>query len=236
MVPCVGYSEAVGAEKIDMALLSHRPDFAGVMHRNFLGQDDDLLDVLVDAHQFERSVAHRRRRQMDHADIEVVAVVETFADIIIDGYWADGGFKHFAAPPGRGAEHDVAPRIGMADGSHGAQLVAKNIQNADIVFARGNVCQRSYAHEILKLLESMMIAHSNPQKVCAWLGVERSMSAQVLEPVAAFTLERRVFLQALRVRHFSSSGRPFERSAQRRSSPSRSRKCDKAGPKDRRHP
>ena len=56
----------------------------------------------------------------------------------------------------------------MADGSHGARLVAKNIQDADPVFARGDVGQRSYAHEILELLKSMlMIAHSNPQKRCA---------------------------------------------------------------------
>ena len=84
MVPGVSHAKAVRAEEIDVALLSHRPNLPGVVDWNLFRQDDDLLDVLVDAHQLVGAIAHGRRRQMDHAHIEVVSVVEAIAHVVVD--------------------------------------------------------------------------------------------------------------------------------------------------------
>ena len=43
-VPAVRHAEAVAADDVDAVRLRHRPDLAGVVHRDLLG-DDDLAEV-----------------------------------------------------------------------------------------------------------------------------------------------------------------------------------------------
>ncbi len=120
----------------------------------------------VDADQLEHAVAHRGRRQVDHADIELVSVVEALADVVIDGDRADRRLQHFAAASRRCAEHDVAARIRMADRRDAARLVAEDIQHANPVLAGGQFGQRIDADKILELLD-FWIAHRNPQRPCS---------------------------------------------------------------------
>ncbi len=49
--------EAVGAEDVDAVLLAHGADLARVVHRDLLGDDEDLLEVRVDADQLGHAVA-----------------------------------------------------------------------------------------------------------------------------------------------------------------------------------
>ena len=44
-VPRVRHAEAVAADDVDAVRLRHRPDLAGVVHRDLLGDDDDLAEV-----------------------------------------------------------------------------------------------------------------------------------------------------------------------------------------------
>ena len=52
--------EAVGAEDVDAVRLAQRADLARIVHRDLLGDDDDLLELGIDADQLGDAVAHRR--------------------------------------------------------------------------------------------------------------------------------------------------------------------------------
>ena len=72
-VPGVGDAQAVGAEDVDAVGLADGADLARVVDRDLLGDDDDLLELGIDPDQLGHAVAHRRRRQVDHAGVEAVA-------------------------------------------------------------------------------------------------------------------------------------------------------------------
>ena len=122
------------------------------------------FDIPVDADQFENTVAHGGRRQVDHADVEFVAIIDALADVVIDRDRAGRGLQHLAPAARRCAEHDIAARIGMADRRDAARFVAEDIQHANPVLAGRHFGQRVDADEILELIDTR-IAHCNPRPV-----------------------------------------------------------------------
>ena len=83
-IPGIRDAEAIGPENIDAVRLAERTDLARIMHRDFLGDDDDFLKAGIDADQLGDAIAHARWRQIDDAGIEGEAVVEAFAHIVVD--------------------------------------------------------------------------------------------------------------------------------------------------------
>src|SRR3989338_1373493 len=121
------------------------------MHRNFFGDDDDFFDIGIDANQFGDAVAHCGRRQVDHADVELVTGFHAFAHVVVHGDTACGRLDDLPTATGGSAEHDVAAGIGVADRGHGTGFVAGDVQHADAVFARRNIGQRTDADEVFKV-------------------------------------------------------------------------------------
>ena len=113
-VPGVGDAEAVGAQDVDAPRLAKRPDLAAVVHRDLLGDDDDLLEIRVDPDELRHAVAHGRGRQVDHAGVEAVAGVQAVADIVEDRDLAHRRLQLLPPAAGRGAEDDVPAREGVA--------------------------------------------------------------------------------------------------------------------------
>ena len=60
-VPGIGHAEAVGAEDVDADALADGADLARIMHRDFFGDDDDLAQVRIDAHELGHTVARAGR-------------------------------------------------------------------------------------------------------------------------------------------------------------------------------
>ena len=83
-VPGIRNPETVGAKYVDAVGLADRPDLARVMHRDFFGDHDDLLEVRVHADKLGDAVAHAGRGQVDDAGVEREAIVQPFADVVID--------------------------------------------------------------------------------------------------------------------------------------------------------
>ena len=96
----VRHAEAVAADDVDAVRLRHRPDFAGVVHRDLLGDDDDLAKLRVDPDQFGHAVAHARGRQVDDAGVEAVPGVQPLADVVVDRNVARRVFSTCPARPG----------------------------------------------------------------------------------------------------------------------------------------
>ena len=132
-VPGVRDAEAVGAEDVDAVRLAERADLARIVHRDLLGDDDDLLELGIDADELGDAVAHAGRRQVDDAGVEGEAGVEAFAHVVVDGNVARRRRQHLAAAAGRGAEHDVAAGEGVAHRRHLARFAAENVEHADPV-------------------------------------------------------------------------------------------------------
>ena len=151
LVPGVGHSQAVGAEDVDPALLSERPDLARVVHRQLLGDDEDLVQLGVDANQLGHPVARGGRRQVDDAAVEAVPGFQPLADAVVDGNVAGGRGQRLAAPAGRSAEDDVAAGPGMAHGRDLARLGAEDVEDADPVVAGGHLRKRADADEVPEL-------------------------------------------------------------------------------------
>ena len=139
--PRVGHAEAVAADDVDAGALRHRTDLACIVDRDLFGDDDDLLQLRVDADQFGDAVAHARRRQVDDTGIERMAGIQSFADIVEDRDIADRGLQLLAAAPGRGAEYDIAAGKGVAGRRHLARFAAEDIQHTDAVAAAGQIGQ-----------------------------------------------------------------------------------------------
>src|SRR5207245_10839256 len=84
LVPRIRDAETVGAKNVDAIGLSHRAYLARVMHRHLLGDHEYLPQFRIDTDQLRHAVARRRRRQVDHAAIEAMAVGETLAALVVD--------------------------------------------------------------------------------------------------------------------------------------------------------
>ena len=146
----IRHAEAIGAEDVDAVRLAERADLARIVHRDFLGDDDDLLEIGIDADKLGDAVAHAGRRQIDNAGVEGETVVEAFTDIVVDRDVADRRRQHLAATAGRRPEHDIAAGKGVADRRDLARLAAENVEHANPVCARGDIGRASYAEIIGK--------------------------------------------------------------------------------------
>ena len=162
LVPRIGHAEAVGAEHVDTGLLRHRADLAGVMDRDLLGDDEDLGEFGIHPDQLGHAVARGAGRQIDHAAVEAVAVVEALAHAVIDRDRAGRGVEGLAAAPRRGAEHDVAARPGVADRGDLGRFAAENVEHADAVLARRDLGQRADAHEVLEVAVALLVHVGSP--------------------------------------------------------------------------
>ena len=146
--PRVGHAQAVAADHVDARALRHRADLARVVHRDLLGDDDDLLQARVDADQLGHAVAHARRRQVDDAGVERMPGVQAFAHVVEHRDVADGCLQHLAAAAGRGAEGHVAAGEGVAGRRDLARFAAQDVEHADAITASGEIGQRVDADEV----------------------------------------------------------------------------------------
>ena len=165
-VPGVGDPEAVAADDVDAVRLRHRPDLAGVVHGDLLGDDDDLLQAGVDPHQLGDAVAHPRGRQVDDAGVEGVPGVEPLADVVVDRDVAGRRLQHLAGAARRGAEDDVAAGEGVARRRHLARLAAHDVEHADPVVAGRDVGQRADAEVVGDALDAAL-EHVSPSRQAA---------------------------------------------------------------------
>ena len=108
----------MGAENIDAVGLAESANFARVMHRDFFRDHDDLAQTRIDPDQLGNTVAHARWRQIDNAGIEGEAIVEPFANIIVDRNIPRRGRQHLAASSRRSSEHHIAAGESMTDRRH----------------------------------------------------------------------------------------------------------------------
>ena len=162
--------------------------------------------------------SRRRGRQVDHAAVEAVPGLQALAHVVVDRDRPGRRLQHLAAPPGRGAEDDVAAAPGMAHRRHLARLAAQDVEHADAVL-RGS---RSRASE----LDADVVLEVADARVSWWCSCGSSVQArQAPGPCVA---------RAARARRPSSSRRRGARSRPPRSSPSRSRRSGRAGPAPRR--
>ena len=148
-----------------MVVLTHCADFARVVHRHLLGDDEDLFEVRVDSDQFCNTVPCGGGRQVHDAAIEAVAGIETLAHIVVDGDVADRSLQDLAASAGRGAEHDVAARIGVPDRGHLTRFPAENVENADPILVRRDLREGADADVVLEISDSRASHGRDP---CAW--------------------------------------------------------------------
>ena len=156
-LPRIDHAQAVGAEDVDARLLAHRADLARIVHRDFLGDDENLLQLGVDADQLGHAIARGRRRQVDDAAIEAVPGLHPFAHVVVDGDVAVRRRECLAALAGRGAEDDVAARVGVAHRRHVARLAAEDVEHADAVVAGGDLRQRADADEVLEVVDALLV-------------------------------------------------------------------------------
>ena len=70
------------------------------------------------------------------------AVVDAFADVVVDGDVASGRGQHLAAAAGRGAEHDIAAGEGVAGRRHLPRFAAQDVEDGDAVRARRDLGER----------------------------------------------------------------------------------------------
>ena len=157
LVPRVGHAQAVGAEDVDAVLLAHGADLARVVHRDLLGDDEDLAQLRIHADQLGHAVARGRGRQVHHAAVEAVAGRQPFAHVVVDRDVADGRLEHRAALAGRGAEHHVAARIGVAHRRDLARFAAQDVEHADAVLARGDLRERADADVVLEVADALSL-------------------------------------------------------------------------------
>ena len=156
-VPAVRHAEAVAADDVDAVRLRHRPDLAGIMDGDLLGDDDDLLQVRIDPHQLRHAVAHARGRQVDDAGVEGVPGVEPLADVVVDRDVADARLQHLPGAARRGAEDDVAAGEGVARRRHLPALAAGDVEHDDLVLGGGDLGQRADAEVVGKPLDALVI-------------------------------------------------------------------------------
>ena len=88
-VPGIRHAEAIGSENVDAVRLTQRPDLAGVMHRDLLGDHDDFFEIRVHSDQLGDAVADAGRRQVNDAGIEGMPRIETLANVVVHGDVAD---------------------------------------------------------------------------------------------------------------------------------------------------
>src|SRR5206468_8881016 len=110
------------------------------------------------------AVARRRRRQIDHAAIESVAVAEALAHVVVDRDVADLRLQHLAAAPRRRAEHDIAAGILVAHGRDVARLAAEDIEHAHAVVPRRDLRERADAHVILEIAYALPVHGDLPRR------------------------------------------------------------------------
>ena len=182
-VPRIGHAQAVAADHVDAGALRHRADLARVVHRDLLGDDDDLLQPRVDADQLGDAVAHARGRQVDHAGVERVAGVQALAHVVEHRDVADRRLQHLAAAPRRGAEDDVAAGERVAGRRHLARFAAQDVEHADAVAAGGQVGQRVDAQVVGKAGDALGIHGGAPQAPRGCRAAARPRAAAGLHPV-----------------------------------------------------
>ena len=121
------------------------------MYGEFFRDDVNLLELGIHTDQLGDAISGSRRREIDHATIEAMPVVESFENAVVDGHVADRCLQHLPAASRRSAEHDVATRIGVTYGRYIARLASEDVEHAHAVVAGGNLRERADAHEILEL-------------------------------------------------------------------------------------
>ncbi len=161
-VPGIGDAEPVRAKDVDAVGLPDGADLAGVVHRDLLGDDDDLLEIGVDAGELGDAVADAGGRQIDHAGVEPQPGVQAFAHRVEDGHLADRGPERLAGPAGRGPEDHVAAREGMAYGRHLARFAAQDVEDADPVLAGRDLGERVDADEVLEPVDALLMHCAAP--------------------------------------------------------------------------
>ena len=156
LVPGVRNAEAVAAEDVDPVLLAQGADLARVVHRQLLGDDEDLLELGIDPDQLGDAVPGAGRRQVDHTTVEAVPRLEALSDIVVDRDIADRRLENLAAAAWRGAEHHVPARVGMAHRCHVARLATQDVEHADPIVARGDLVERADAHVVLEAADALL--------------------------------------------------------------------------------
>ncbi len=156
-VPGVGHAQAIGAEDVDPCLLAHGADLARVMHRDLLGDDEDLLEVRVHADQLGHAVARCGGRQIHHPAIEAVSRLQTLAHVVVDRDVTGRRRQHLTSLAGRRAEDDVAARVGVAHRSDVTGFATQDVEHANAVFARGNLREGAGADVVLELADALLV-------------------------------------------------------------------------------
>ena len=149
-IPRIRDAETVRPEDVDAVRLCHRANLARIVRGQFLGDDKNLVQFGVHPQQLRDAVARSRRRQVDDAAVESVAVVDALEDIVVHGHSADWRLQPLAAPSGRRAEDDVAAGIVMANRRDLARFAAHDVEHADAIVAGGDLRQRFDADVILE--------------------------------------------------------------------------------------
>ena len=182
-VPAVGHAQTVAAENVDAVGLAERTDFTRVVDCDLLGDDDDLLKFIVDAHQFGDAIAHARRRQVDDAGVEGQAGIEAFADVIEDGDIADRRRQDLPAAARRRAERDVAAREGVADRCDLFGFATQDVENAHAILALCDLVERIDAEIIGEPVNTIFLEHGYVSLSQA-LGFRPSLAAICARPPA----------------------------------------------------
>ena len=151
LVPGVSDTQAVAAEDVDAVLLPQGANLARVVHGELFRDDVNLFELGIHADELSDAVSGSRWREIDHAAIEAMPVIQSFEDVVVDGHVADRCLQHLPAAPRRSTEHDVATRIGVTYGRHVARLAAQDVEHAHAIVAGGNLRERADAHEILEI-------------------------------------------------------------------------------------
>ena len=184
-VPGVRDPQAVAAEDVDPVHLADGTDLARIVHRDLLGDDDDLLEVGIDPGELGYAVAHGAGRQVDHAGVEAVAGVQALAHRVEHRHIADRCLELLAAAAGRRAEDDVAAGEGVADRRHVAGFAAQDVEHADAVFARRDLGQRVDTDIVFEAGDALLVHVRCPdlemwcfRRPCACLGAARPAHAR----------------------------------------------------------
>ena len=121
----------------------------------------------IDADQLGDAVAHAGGRQIDHAGVEAVTVIDAFAHVVVDWDVAERRGQHLAAAAGRRAEHDVAAGEGVADRRDLARFAAQDVEDADAVLARGEIGERGDAKIVGEALDTLLEHRDAPGSAVA---------------------------------------------------------------------
>ncbi len=156
-VPGIRNAEAVGAKYVDAVRLANRPDLARVMHRDFLGDHDDLFELRVHAHQLGDAVAHAGGGQIDDAAVEREPVVEPFPHIVVDRDVAHRRREHLAAAPRRSAENHIATGKSMTDRCNLSRLPTHDIEDAHAIGTHSHITQRVDAEVVGKSRDALLV-------------------------------------------------------------------------------